>query len=118
MDASEGMPWLRKRTNEVTSAVVSRLAGTRIPDSQSGYRLIAVDVLRSVDLESRRYDLESEILIKAGRLGYSIGSVPVTTVYRDETSSIHPLIDTGRFLRLVWRARRWIRSPGDGSAPT
>jgi hypothetical protein len=109
------MPWLRKRTNEFTSWVISRLAGASIPDSQNGYRLFDVRVLDSLTLESSRYDMESEILIKAGRLGYRVGSVPVTTIYHDEESSIHPFVDTLRFLRLVWRSRRWRRDPGAGA---
>mgnify|MGYP001815192843 CR=1 FL=1 len=115
MAANENMPWLRKRTNEFTSWVVSRLAGARIPDSQNGYRLLEVRVLQSLRLESSRYDMESEVLIKAGRLGYRVGAVPVSTVYHDEESSIHPFVDTLRFLRLVWRSRRWRRNPGAGA---
>jgi len=109
MDDNENMPWLRKRTNEVTSRVVSGLAGTRIADSQSGYRFFDARVLADLHLESSRYDLESEILIKAGRLGYSIASVPITSVYDDQHSSINPFVDTLRFLRLVGRAQGWIR---------
>ncbi len=110
MAAPEGMPWLRRRTNEFTSWVVSRLAGTAVPDSQNGYRLIASPVLETIRLESERYDLESEILIKAARAGFRIVSVPVSTVYSDEESSIHPIADTVRFFRLVRRARRWRRT--------
>ena len=112
MDANANMPWLRKRTNEFTSSVISRLARATIRDSQNGYRLFDAEVLRRIELESRRYDMESEILIKAGALGYRIGSVPVSTVYRDEHSSIHPFVDTLRFIRLVWRSRRWRRNAG------
>jgi glycosyltransferase involved in cell wall biosynthesis len=115
MAANENMPWLRKRTNEFASSVVSRLVGQRVEDSQSGYRLFDTKVLRAISLESSRYDLESEILIKAGRLGYRVVSVPITTVYHDEVSSINPFIDTLRFCRLVWRARRWTRHPGAAS---
>ena len=112
MNANENMPWLRKRTNEFMSWLVSRIADAKIEDSQSGYRLIDRDVLASMDLESSRYDLESEILIKAGRLGYSIASVPITTVYHDEVSSINPFVDTLRFVRLLGRAREWVAHPG------
>ena len=112
MAANENMPWLRKRTNEFTSWVVGRLAGTAIPDSQNGYLLFARPVLESVELESSRYDMESEILIKAGRLGYRIDAVPVRTIYHDEVSSINPFVDTLRFFRLVLRSLRWRRHPG------
>ena len=71
------MPWLRERTNEFTSRVISGLAGTPIPDSQNGYRLFDAAVLKAVrNLESDRYDLESEILIKAAALGFRVVSVP------------------------------------------
>lgn len=107
MADNDNMPWLRKRTNEFTSWVISRIAGARIPDSQNGYRLFDAEVLRSVKLESRRYDMESEILIRAARQGYRIASVPISTIYHDEESSINPFVDTLRFFRLVWRARGW-----------
>jgi glycosyltransferase involved in cell wall biosynthesis len=107
MRGNENMPWLRKRTNEFTSWVISSLAGAKIPDTQNGYRLFDAKVLREVTLESLRYDMESEILIRAARRGFSIASVPVSTIYHDEESSIHPFVDTLRFIRLVWRSRRW-----------
>ena len=107
MADNDNMPWLRKRTNEFTSWVISRVAGARIPDSQNGYRLFDTKVLRTVHLESRRYDMESEILIRAARQGYRIAAVPVSTIYHDEESSINPFADTLRFFRLVWRARQW-----------
>ncbi len=116
MAENERMPWLRKRTNEVMSRIVSGLASQRIADSQCGFRLIDARVLHAIRLESSRYDLESEILIKAGRLGYPVASVAISTVYHDEESSIHPLVDTVRFLRLLWRSRQWIRKPGEQAA--
>ncbi len=101
MDATADMPWLRKRTNEFTSWVISRLAGTNIPDSQNGYRLYRVACLEGLTLKTSRYDSESEILVRLARRGFRIGSAPITTVYGDEVSSINPLVDTGRFFRLV-----------------
>ncbi len=104
-----GMPWLRVRVNRFTSRVVSGLAGARITDSQSGFRWIAARVLRAVPLESDRFDAESEILIKAARLGFRIVEIPMPVVYGDEVSKVHPGRDTMRFLRLVGRSVRWVR---------
>jgi glycosyltransferase involved in cell wall biosynthesis len=98
-----GMPWLRKATNDVTSWWVSRLAGQRIEDSQSGYRAIAVPVLRAVRPESRRFDYESEFLVAAARAGFRIGSAPVPTLYNAPGSHIRPVRDTVRFIRFVLR---------------
>jgi glycosyltransferase involved in cell wall biosynthesis len=102
MARTTNMPWLRKRTNQFTSWVISRLAGCRIPDSQNGYRLYRVACLEGLTLRTSRYDSESEVLVRLARRGFRIGSAPVTTVYGDETSSINPFIDTGRFCRLVF----------------
>jgi len=98
-----GMPWLRRKTNDVTSWWVSLLAGVPIEDSQSGYRAIAAAALRAVRPESRRFDYESEFLIGAARAGFRIGSAPVPTLYNAPGSHIHPLRDTVRFVRLVLR---------------
>jgi glycosyltransferase involved in cell wall biosynthesis len=101
LDDAPNMPWLRKRTNEFTSWVVSRMAGTRIPDSQNGYRLFRVACLRGLRLRTTRYDTESEILVRLARRGCRIGAAPVSTIYGTEKSSIRPLLDTYRFFRLV-----------------
>jgi glycosyltransferase involved in cell wall biosynthesis len=98
-----GMPWLRKATNDVTSWWVSRLAGQRIEDSQSGYRAIKSSVLRAVRPESRRFDYESEFLVAAARAGFRIGAAPIPTLYNAPGSHIHPFRDTVRFIRFVIR---------------
>lgn len=101
------MPFARWLTNNLTSAIVSVLSGQSIRDSQSGYRLISIQVLKSVKLESKKYDLESEILIKAKRKGFKIDEVPIKTIYAGGKSFINPLIDTGRFIKLMWRSLWW-----------
>jgi len=103
------MPWLRVAVNRFTSAVVSLLAGTRLTDSQSGFRWISARVLRRVPLESERFDAESEILIKAARLGFRIVEIPMPAIYGEETSKVHPVRDTVRFFRLVARSLGWRR---------
>ncbi|MEW5702788.1 MAG: glycosyltransferase family 2 protein [Candidatus Zixiibacteriota bacterium] len=95
------MPWLRRLTNRWTSWWVSRMAGTPIADSQSGYRLIGLRALETIHPVSHRYDFESEYLIRAGRAGLRIGAVPISTVYQGEVSFINPFRDTWRFIRLI-----------------
>jgi glycosyltransferase involved in cell wall biosynthesis len=101
------MPWLRKVTNHVTSAVVSLLARRRVPDSQNGYRLVRLSHFRKFPLTTNRYEIESEMIIRAGRAGGKIASVPVETIYGDEKSFINPFVDTGRFLRMVGKSFFW-----------
>jgi len=115
MAVPAGMPWLRRVTNRFTSAVVSRLAGQRIPDSQCGYRLLRVDRLRGLRLTTSRYDTESEILVRLARRGCRVGAAPITSVYGQESSAIRPLRDTARFFRLVARLLRE-REPARGKS--
>jgi glycosyltransferase involved in cell wall biosynthesis len=101
------MPFLRWVTNNLTSLIISIFSGTRIRDTQSGYRMITVDTLRRLRVKSRRYDFESEMLFQAGALGVRIAEVPISTVYEGSHSYINPLVDSGRFIKLIWR-RIWL----------
>jgi len=101
MRQTKGMPWLRVITNKFMSLVISVLSKQSIPDTQCGFRLIKRAVLEKVELKTNKFETETEILIKAARLGFKIESVPVKTVYRGEKSQINPFVDTFRFLRLV-----------------
>lgn len=100
---AKGMPWIRILTNKFMSWLLSKVAGQKIPDSQCGFRLIKREVLKKLDLKSSKFEIESEVLIKASRLGYKIESVPVKTVYGGERSKINPFSDTLRFIRFIIR---------------
>ena len=109
MHAVGEMPRLRIWTNRTTSKVVSFLARQNIPDSQSGYRLIKVRVLKDIvrSFVTSRYDTESELLIRAARRGYRTAAVAIKSIYRGGVSHINPFVDTLRFLRLVGRSLFW-----------
>ncbi len=101
------MPRVRFLTNRFMSWVIGGLAGQRIEDSQCGYKMLSSAFLRKAALRSRRFEIESEILLEAGRLGFPIGAVPVSSVYGSEESHIRPVRDTLRFIRFVVR-RVWV----------
>lgn len=109
MHAVGSMPRLRIWTNRTTSRIVSLLARQKIPDSQSGYRLFRIGVLKDVvkSLVTTRYDTESEILIRAAKRGYRAASVAIKSIYTGTVSHIHPVADTLRFVRLVGRSVFW-----------
>jgi glycosyltransferase involved in cell wall biosynthesis len=109
MHAVGAMPRIRIWTNRTTSRIVSRLAGQDIPDSQSGYRILRTRVLREItgSLVTSRYDTESEILIRAGRRGFRVASLPIQSIYGGTVSHIHPVVDTLRFVRLIARSLVW-----------
>ena len=108
MGNCEGMPFIRLLTNVVTSRIVSFLSRQKITDSQMGYRLIRREVLENVNLITSNYDMESEILLKAARKGFRITEIPVRTIYGSQSSKINRLVDTFRFVKLIFKmAASW-----------
>ena len=98
------MPIIRVVTNRCMSMLLSVICKQRIPDTQCGFRLIRRKVLKSVKLVSDKYDMESELLIKASRARFKISSVPIIAIYRDELSRINPIKDTIRFVILLLKS--------------
>jgi len=89
--------------NRYMSRRISRLCGQEIPDTQCGYRMVARTLAPHFLAGTSRFDYETEMLIIASRQGFRIASVPISTIYSDEVSSIHPLRDTMRFFKLMRR---------------
>jgi glycosyltransferase involved in cell wall biosynthesis len=98
-----GMSWIRVLTNRFMSFLISWAAGQAIPDSQCGYRALTRKAVLNVRLETKRFEAESEMLLRAARAGLKIESMPIESVYRDEISHIRPARDTLRFFRFFFK---------------
>ncbi len=103
MGNAANMPMTRKLTNKFMSLLVSWICRQRIPDSQCGFRLIRKDLIGKLAIESSRFEVESEILIKASAAGVKILSVPIETLYGNEASQINPFWDTCRFICFLFK---------------
>ena len=102
--AGSEMPLGRRLTNTLSNVAVSRLAGRRLPDTQSGFRAMTAEVVRAVRPAGDRYEFEIEFLLGAARSGYRIASVPIPTVYDGRSPShFRPLRDGFRVAREFWR---------------
>lgn len=106
MSNGRAMPWVRWRTNQLMSRIISRLARQPIPDSQCGFRFIRRELLERVPLRARRFDIESEVVLWAAAHRWKVVSVPVASIYRDQPSHIRPLRDGLRFFTLLARFAR------------
>ena len=73
--------------NMVGVACISWRAKNKLGDSQSGFRLYKAGVLRAMSFKGGRFEAETELLIRAGRMGFRIVSVPVKTIYSEEITS-------------------------------
>jgi glycosyltransferase involved in cell wall biosynthesis len=105
MNDTSTMPLVRRIVNRYMSSEISRVCGQRIPDTQCGFRMLHRDIIPEVLSGASRFEYETEMLIITSRKGHRVASVPITTVYSDEVSSINPVRDTVRFFKLMRRYR-------------
>lgn len=94
-DRSE-IPSARFWTNYIGSRILTWMTGFELLDSQSGYRLLSAELARRLELTADGYAIESEMLIKAARIGARLEHVRVRTIYNDAGSHFRPVLDTFR----------------------
>ena len=97
------MPALRRWANAFSSSWVTAIAGQTISDSQCGYRLYRRAVLDAVPVTPGRYEVESEMAVRAARLGFRTVEVEIPTVYADEQSHIRIHRDVPRIFAMLAR---------------
>jgi len=95
---------INKIGNRIFNNLIKGLTGNSISDSQSGYRVMTRQVLKSMHLNSGGYEIESEMLVKTTRKRFRIMEVPIT--YEQRTygrSGIDPLRDGFQILlSILW----------------
>ncbi|HVE79982.1 MAG TPA: glycosyltransferase family 2 protein [Gemmatimonadaceae bacterium] len=96
------MPLARRVTNYLSSAAVRAIVGTSVPDTQSGFRAIRMELLDRVGAAGDRYEWETDLLLRAARGGWRIVAVPVPTVY-GPPSHFRLLRDAARVVHTLWR---------------
>ncbi len=130
------MPPHRRLGNALSAGFLTWLAGAPLPDVQSGYRVhrrVALEALglarppsdvaagKGAGAAPRRpappsfrstgYGFESEILVAAARLGFTIANVPIEAVYEGAPSHLNPARELPKFVslyaRLLADAGRW-----------
>lgn len=96
------MPFQRIMSNKTTSYLLSIKTGTKIIDSQCGFRAFRTTVLKNILPAFNGFEAESEMLILAARNNLRITSVDISTIYGDEKSKIKPLQTIYGFLRILF----------------
>jgi glycosyltransferase involved in cell wall biosynthesis len=99
-------PPLRLFANRCANFWISWAAGYRIADSQSGFRLYPVELLRKLTAPHGRgscFVFESEVLIEAAWQGVRSVPVVIDSVYPKAARPSHyrPVLDTVRIIRMV-----------------
>lgn len=105
------MPLARRFANGFSSDWATWLAGQRISDSQCGYRLHSRRLLEHTPLTPGRYEVETELVVRAARLGFRIAEVGIPTIYGEERSQVHVFRDVPRIVGTL------LRLTGEGVVP-
>jgi glycosyltransferase involved in cell wall biosynthesis len=95
---------LRKPGKKILSIVANYLAGTNIPDLNSGFRAIKKNMAMDfMHILPNGFSFTTTITLAALTSGYSVKYVPIEAPKRVGTSKIKPFRDGFRFIMLIIR---------------
>jgi glycosyltransferase involved in cell wall biosynthesis len=92
--------------NWIADRLLKLIAGRPLPDTQSGFRVYPVESTLRLASEGRRYEFETEVLLRAARAGLPVVGVPVRVYYppiAERVSHYRPWRDTLRVIGIVVR---------------
>ena len=103
----KSMPLLRVFSNTFTSLLLSIRTNHLLRDSQCGFRLIPLSLLKEVTFKQNGFQFESELLIKASYADYTIEHINIPTVYGSEKSAMRNIYDTIKFAAMYFNSFIW-----------
>lgn len=77
----ENLPQKSGFANRFSNFWFRFIAGVKLSDTQSGYRLYPLDMIKKMKLFSGKYEFELEVLVKAAWKGIKIIAVPINAYY-------------------------------------
>ena len=84
--------------NKSITFIINFLFGKNITDSQSEFKCFVADKLKEINLQTNRFEIETELLIKSFRKNFKIKEVPVHRYERKHGKSKLFDVPFGRFL--------------------
>jgi glycosyltransferase involved in cell wall biosynthesis len=97
---------LNRLGNLALTATLDLLYGVRLSDTQAGFRAIRRELWQRLPLQAARYEVETEVLVRALQAGARVVEVPVTRRAREHgRSALHGLRDGSRILACMLRLR-------------
>lgn len=99
--SSSSMPYHRRLSNYLTSAILSVKTGCKILDSQSGYRGFMTNIIGHILPTYTGFEAESEIIVKLCRNNYTIGFIEVPTIYGTGESKMRAFDTIKGFIKVI-----------------
>ncbi|MCP5008060.1 MAG: glycosyltransferase family 2 protein [Planctomycetes bacterium] len=121
----ENIPGERYNAGYVADFFVSRAANQRIEDSQCGFRLYPLSLTKRLVLTTENFATETELLVKAGDMGFTITGIKTKALPSIHGSHLKPMHDvvaiasylffylTIRLLKESASTRSFTYSPGN-----
>jgi len=92
--------------NRLLTGVANVLFGVRLTDTQAGFRAVRRGLIDRIALRAQHYDIETDLLLQAVKVGGRVVEVPVRRQPRQHgTSGLNPVIDGLRILRRILNVR-------------
>jgi len=91
LNNNQEIPKYRKVGIKAITELTNIVGGTKITDSQSGFRAYNKKILENIKPTESGMGISTEILIKTQKAGFRILEVPITISYEGETSTHNPV---------------------------
>jgi len=96
------IPKVNRTGNRMFNDLIGYLTGVTISDSQSGFRAIRSSLIKRMRLGSHGYEVESEMLVKALKMGARVAETPISFDQRTVgKSKLDPIKDGARILYAI-----------------
>jgi dolichol-phosphate mannosyltransferase len=104
--------WIRRSTSWFLNIALSRMLALPVLDVSSGFRLYRREAVQGLELESKNFEVQEEILVRTYTRGFSVGEVPFVYFPRGAGRSHAKLFSFGKDIaRCALRMRRLRNSP-------
>lgn len=106
--ARSGMLWTHYFGNRLLTLIFDLLYGQRLTDMETCYKLFRTDLLRELEIDHDRFDVDPELTAKIVRAGQKIFEVPVSYAGRPYLAGkkIRPQ-DAFTAIKTLWHYRFW-----------
>ena len=91
LNNNQEIPEYRKIGIKAITKLTNVTGGTKITDSQSGFRAYSKKILEKIEPKESGMGISTEILIKTQKAGFMITEVPITILYEGDTSTHNPI---------------------------
>lgn len=96
------MPLIKRVTNRWGSFIISRMFGTTIQDTQTGFHVFTARCYPKLRWRSCRYGMVSEFVMRTGINRLKYAEVEIPTIYTDKVAGMSLKDGAKALLKMVW----------------